>query len=265
MKIQSKLILITGAASGIGRATAVALAKNGGRLILLDKDEPGLSQVVEAICTAGGEAQGYSLDLTDADRVKTVAQEILETNGVPDVLINNAGAGRFLFLEETSPEEAVRMMASPYFGAVYLTQAFLPGMLKRGSGRIANVTSPAAYVPWPGATAYTAARWAMRGLTEALRADLRGTGIGVMLVCPVEVSSGYWDHNPGSRPRVPGITRLYSTLSPERVAQGIVSGLKKDRSEVFLPFLFHLTLKLYPFFPGVLHWLVWKTGWKRLE
>ncbi len=265
MIIQSSVILITGAASGIGRATALALAQKGGRLILLDKDAPGLNQVVDAICAAGGEAQGYPLDLADAGQVKRGAQEILEAHGIPDVLINNAGAGRFLFLEETSPEEAVRMMASPYFGAVYLTQSFLPGMLERDSGRIVNLTSPAAFVPWPGATAYTAARWAMRGLTEALRADLRGTGVGVTLVCPVEVSSGYWEHNSGSRQRIPGITRLYSSLSPEQVAQGIVSGLEKDRSEVFLPFLFRLTLKLYPFFPGLLHWLVWKTGWKRTE
>jgi NAD(P)-dependent dehydrogenase (short-subunit alcohol dehydrogenase family) len=84
-------------------------------------------------------------------------------------------------VDETTPLEAVQMMAVPYFAAFYVTRAFLPRMLERNSGHIVDVSSVGSRFVWPGATAYLAARWAVRGFTEALRADLAGTGIGVTL------------------------------------------------------------------------------------
>ena len=109
--------------------------------------------------------------------------------GTPDILVNNAGSGQWKFLEETSPAEIQAMMALPYFAAAWLTSAFLPAMRQRGSRHIVNISSLASRIVWPGATAYTAARWAMRGLSEALRADLYGSGIGVTLYESGEIES----------------------------------------------------------------------------
>src|SRR6266508_3654111 len=173
MKIDGRTIDVTGASRGIGKSAAEALARAGGRVALIARS-PEIEQVAAAI--AGGQARGYVADLGNAAEVSEVSQRIVKDLGAPDIVVNNAGAGRWLHIEETPPEEAEAMMAAPYFAAFYVTRAFLPAMLQRGSGTIVNINSPVAWLPWPGAIGYSAARWAMRGFNEALRMDLRGTG-----------------------------------------------------------------------------------------
>lgn len=264
MKIAGKLALVTGASSGIGAATAVALAAKGARLLLLARTQSALEKVAAGIDDSGGEAAAvYALDLTDAGAVLRVAQTIKVTKGTPDILINNAGAGRFLFVEETPPAEAAQMMAAPYLAAFYVTHAFMPTMLARRHGHIVNVTSPAAFAPWPGATAYTAARWAMRGFTKALQADLHKTGIDTTLVVPGKVSSAYFANNPRSEERLPTISRLYPTLAPQQVATAVVDGIEKNRRTVITPFSLRLTFLMHKIFPGLVERLLVETGWKR--
>ena len=203
MKINGKTVLVTGASSGMGASIAKAMAKAGGRLLLLARREHALRAVADEITRAGGEARVYPVDLANATAVMDVARRITAEVGTPEIIVNNAGAGKWLFVEETSPEEAVQMMALPYFAAFYITRAFLPDMLKRNSGHIVNISSVGSRFVWPGATAYLAARWAVRGFTEALRADLYRTGIRVTLYESGVVGSPYWEHNPGSLVRVP--------------------------------------------------------------
>ncbi len=115
----------------------------------------------------------------------------------------------------------------------------MPEMLARGSGRIVNMGSPGSFAPWPGATGYTAARFAMRGFTAALRADLDGTGIGVTLVVPGEVRSAYFDANPGTAARLPRAGKFFPVLTPEQVAAAIVrarrAGQRAGRAPVRAP------------------------------
>ena len=132
-----------------------------------------------------------------------LAETIIGEHGVPDVLVNNAGAGQWKPFVETSADEARAMMALPTLAAFAVTRAFLPAMLERGSGQVAFVTSPASFMVWPNASAYIAARFALRGLAEALRAELRHTPVGVTLVTLGAVASPYWQHNPGSRQFLP--------------------------------------------------------------
>jgi short-subunit dehydrogenase/mannose-6-phosphate isomerase-like protein (cupin superfamily) len=263
MNIRGSVVLVTGASSGIGAATARKLARKGAKVLLLARGSEAMEQIAQEIRAQHGFARAYAVDLGDAQAVQKTAEAIRSEFGSPDVLINNAGAGRFLYIEETEPDELHQMITSPYLAAFLITRAFLPGMIQRGSGRIVNVTSPAAYFPWPGATAYTAARWAMRGFTAALRADLRGTGVRVTLVVPGKVRSTYFEHNPGAEERLPGISRIYRTLTPEDVATAILSGVEHDRSEVITPFLLKLTVLAHRLLPGLVEWLVAATGWKR--
>jgi NADP-dependent 3-hydroxy acid dehydrogenase YdfG len=151
------------------------MAREGGRVLLLARTVAALERMAAEIKTMGGEAWVYPVNLSDAKAVEQTGRAIQQEVGVPDILINNAGAGRWLPVEETSPEEAVQMMASPYFGAFYITRAFLAAMRQRGTGHTVNLTSPAGFVAWPNATAYGVARWAMRGFLKALRADLHET------------------------------------------------------------------------------------------
>ncbi|MCI0578236.1 MAG: SDR family NAD(P)-dependent oxidoreductase [Chloroflexi bacterium] len=262
MRIADRVAVVTGASSGIGRATALAVAGKGGRVALLARRQAALEEVAAEIAAGGGTAWCYPVDLTDAAAVAGVAQAIQADVGTPDVVVNNAGSGRWWAVEETEPAEVVATMAMPYFGAFYVTRAFLPGMLRRGSGHIVNLTSPAAYTALPGAAAYAVARWAMRGFTQVLRVELHGTGIGVTLVVPGLVSSEYFENNPGTLERLPGMGRLYQ-VTPEQVARAIVRGVEAGRGQVVVPFALRLTLGLHRFFPGLIEWPVIRTGWRR--
>lgn len=263
MEIAGRVVLVTGASSGIGAATARLAAERGAHVVLLARGRAALDEVASDIRSRGGKASVFPVDLADLDAVASTCAAIEREVGPPDILVNNAGAGRWLAIDETEPALAVQMMAVPYFAAFAVTRAFLPAMLARGTGHVVNVTSPACYFSFAGAAAYDAARWAVRGFSGALRADLRGTGIGVTLLVAGKVSSSYWENNPGSEERVPGISRLYPTLTPEEVGRALLRAVERGRALVVIPFLFRLTLLLHRLWPAPVEWIVLATGWRR--
>lgn len=265
MEIKNKIVLVTGASSGIGSAIAKAMALAGAaQVILLARNEERLKLVANEISVAGSKATIFTVDLSDPEAIRNVTQRVINQVGLPDILINNAGSGQWKFLEDTSDDEIRQMMTVPYFAAASMTKAFLPGMLKRGTGHIVNISSVASRFVWPGATAYTAARWAIRGFTEALRADLSGTGIGVTLYESGEIESDYWQNNSGSRERIPKIgTLMIPVLTVEHVGQAIVQGVRKNKRLIVIPFMMKLIYLQHFFFPWVVQWLMTTTGYRR--
>jgi uncharacterized protein len=240
-----KLILVTGASSGIGRATAERLAVRGTTVLLLARNAERLADAVATIEKKGGKAAAFPVDLSDPVALEQVADAIRSAHGVPDIIVNNAGAGRWLPLVETSPDEARRMIELPYLAAFYVTRCFLPAMIRRGRGQIACVTSPASYIVWPNACAYIAARHALKGFTEALRADLRGKDIGVTLITLGTVSSPYWEHNPGSREHMPKVPSwLLPELTPEQAAETIADALERRKARVVRPSFYRVLFAL---------------------
>ncbi len=263
MKIQEKLIVVTGASQGIGAAAAKVLAKRGGKIVLLARTRPLLEQVVEEIVVNGGKAVAYAIDLKDAAAVEVCATRVMDEVGVPDIVVHSAGAGRWLLMEETSPEDAVEMMAVPYFATFNVTRSFLPHMLAKGAGHLVVVNTPAAMLTWSSAVGYIAARWALLGFTNALRNDLRGTGLHVTSIVPgVTLPTGYIDNNPGVVERVPKLASLLPVLTPERVAHAIVHSIEKNRREVILPFILKLTILLHRISPRFVEWLVSLSSYK---
>ncbi len=237
--IDGKLVLVTGASSGIGRATAELAARKGARVILLARGTEQLAEVAAGIKEAGGNAVAYTVDLSQAADVTAIAERIREEQGVPDIIVNNAGAGRWLPLVRTSLEEARQMIEVPYLAAFYVTRMFLPEMIARGSGQIACVTSPASRMVWPNACGYIAARHALKGFAEALRTEMKGTGIGVTLVTLGTVASPYWEHNPGSRENVPrAIPLLMPDLTTAEAAETIVTAIETQKARVVRPWFF---------------------------
>jgi short-subunit dehydrogenase len=262
MRIDGQTVVVTGASRGIGKATAEALGRAGARLAILARS-PEIEAVAAAIAANGGTARGYVADAGNPDEMERTARRIVSDLGNPAIVINNAGAGRWLHVEETPAQEVASMMAAPYFAAFYATRAFLPAMLARSAGCIVNINSPVAYMPWPGATGYLCARFAMRGFSESLRLDLRGNGVRVLEVVPSEVTSTYFENNPHSRERLPTITRLVPQLSPEQVAEAIVRGLERGRTRIVMPFMLKAALLTRALAPGLVDWLMWRTGARR--
>jgi short-subunit dehydrogenase len=251
MNLEGKLAVVTGASSGIGASTAYALAERGARVALVARNEERLEQVAQRIRAPGGEASVFVADLGDPAAIRELARRVLEGQGVPDLLVNNAGAGRWLSVLETSAADAAEMLAVPYLGAFNLTREFLPAMLERRSGRIVNVTSVATRLAWPGATAYIAARRAMEGFDAGLGAELLGTGLSSLLVVLGTVDSPYWEHNPGSRERLPP-PRGIRALTPEEAAAVIVSAIERDQRRLVKPAAFQLLFLWGALFPGAM-------------
>jgi short-subunit dehydrogenase len=248
MKISGSLSVISGSSSGIGEATARLLASKGSRVILLARDADRLRDVATDIRKKKGAADAYAVDLGDPKALAATAARIVTEHGSPNILINNAGAGRWLPLLETSAEEAAAMMALPYLAAFNLTRELLPGMLKRGSGQIVNITSVACRLAWPGAVGYTAARAAMEAFTNALRADMQGSGVSVMLATFGTVETAYWKNNPGSRPKS---SAAMKALTQEDVADAIARGIEREQRAILQPGIFKLLFALNALFPAM--------------
>ncbi len=245
-----KSVLVTGSSSGIGAAIAKRFGREGDHVVLLARNEERLERTAQDVRKAGGTATTYQIDLQDISATLSVAARITEEVGTPDLLVNNAGAGRWLPLLETNTEEASAMIAVPYLAAFALTRAFVPSMIERGSGGIAFVTSPASYLAWPNASAYIASRHALAGFAEGLQSELKPTGIVTTLVVLGTTETPYFENNPGSRERIPEAdSRLLPVLTADQAANAVYEGLAQRRRFVVKPGLYRVLFVLNALFP----------------
>ena len=263
MDLKGKLVVISGASRGIGAATALALAGEGCVLALLARTQADLDKVCTQVQQRGGRAVAFPCDLRDHLQIAKVAAEVQAQLGVPHALIHNAGAGRWLFTEETPAQEAEDMIALPYKAAFHLTRCFLPAMLAQGSGHLVAVNSPVSLMVWPGSAGYAASRWALRGFVEALRVDLHGTGIRVSEVIFGKVDSDYFTANAGAEARLPRIARIIPVLSTERCGQVIRAMLRSGRRRRVVPFILWVMSLFAWATPGIVRLLVRSTGHRR--
>jgi short-subunit dehydrogenase len=263
MNPKGRLILVTGASTGIGAAGAKALARAGARVVLQARSADRLGEVADQINAAGGQAFPVPVDVSDAHAVHEAARSVIDLFGTPDVIVNNAGAGRWLFVDETPLGEVEQMIAVPYLAAFNTTRAFLPAMLKRGSGLIVNVNSPVCFMPWPGCTGYAAARGALMVFTYALQSDLHGSGVEVCHFVPGKVTSEYFAHNPGAEERIPKFTKFIPTCAPEEVAERLVRAVTTERREVIFPAMLKASVLINRLFPRLVATLLRTTGARR--
>ena len=232
---KQRLAVVTGGSSGIGAATAAALASDGWKVVIVARGAEALHSVRDRLVSAGGDVVAEVADAGDGTAVVELAARVVAGHGAPDAIVNAAGAGEWRFIEDTPPDLAAQMMNAPYFAAFNTTHAFMRPMLERRSGVIIHVGSPASFVPWPGATAYSATRWALRGLHESLRQDLIGTGLHTCHVVFGEVSSPYFESNAVPRETLPTLSRWVPAITPEECAGVILETVRRPRPEVIHP------------------------------
>lgn len=175
---------MTGASRGLGKQVALASSRLSARVALLARDAEQLRRTADEIQAAGGQARAWPTDICDPSAVTNAVGEIVATWGRIDALINAAGTKVEGSVEQTGLGEALRAMQVNYLGAMLLCQAVLPQMRRQGTGHLVNVSSVLGKRATPGRAAYSASKAALNALTDALRAELRGTAISVTLVCP---------------------------------------------------------------------------------
>jgi len=184
MRLDGKTVVVTGGASGIGKATTFELARAGGRVIIADVNEQGGAAAQREAEAAGLKVEYLKLDLADPDSIDRFAAQALERCGCVDVLVNAAGWGKIQPFVENSPEFWDRVLAVNLTGPVRLTQKLLPKMMETRAGKIVNVSSDAGRVGSLGETMYSAAKGGMIAFTKSLAREAARGGINVNCVCP---------------------------------------------------------------------------------
>jgi NADP-dependent 3-hydroxy acid dehydrogenase YdfG len=182
-EIRGKVAVVTGAGSGIGRALAYDLARRGAKLAISDIDATGLAETAKQVRVIGAEVHQTRLNVTDRAGVLTYADEIAAEFGVVNIIINNAGIAFTGDVEKMSFEQIERVMDVDFWGVVNGTKAFLPHLIASGDGHVVNVSSLFGLLSMPGQSAYNAAKFAVRGFTEALREEMLINGHPVRVTC----------------------------------------------------------------------------------
>lgn len=235
-------VLVTGAASGIGRAIALRLARDGARLYLTDINAAGLAETVAMAQAAGAEvAEHRVLDITDFDAVGDFAADVHSRHPAMDVVMNIAGVSAWGTVDQLTHQHWRSMVEVNLMGPIHVTETFVPPMVAAGrGGRLVNVSSAAGIVPLPWHAAYSASKYGLRGLSEVLRFDLARHRIGVSVVVPgavdtplvqtVQIAGVDRDH-----PQVQRWVRRFSghAVSPEKAAEKILAGVAKNRFLIY--------------------------------
>lgn len=240
--VTGKRVLITGAASGIGRALAIASARKGAQLFLTDINDAPLQATAEEIRAAGGTIHSAAaLDVSDHAAVAAWADEIHAAYGSVDVVMNVAGIAVWGTVETLTHEQWRRVVDVNLMGPIHVIECFVPAMIAAGrGGHLVNVSSAAGLFGLPWHAPYSATKFGLRGLSEVLRFDLRRHDIGVSLVCPGGVDTGLVQTLEiagvdRSRPAMQKMTAGFRrhAVTPERAAQRILKGLERNRYWVY--------------------------------
>ena len=259
MNFKNKKCFITGAASGIGRAAAIAMSELGAQMFLTDINKKQLEEVVSLIKEKGGKVvSSEALDVSVFEEVKKFTDAIQERSGPMDIVMNIAGTSIWGTVELLQHAHWKKMVDINLMGPIHVIECLLPGMVTAGKGgHLVNVSSAAGLIALPWHAAYSASKFGLRGISEVLRYDLRRHGIGVSVVCPGAVRTPLV-----GTAVILGIDRNHSVaqrflkkferraVTPEKVAHDIIRGIRKNKFMVITSFdiklAYWLKRKLFP-------------------
>ncbi|HVT21567.1 MAG TPA: SDR family oxidoreductase [Mycobacteriales bacterium] len=241
MRYLGKTAVITGAGSGIGRALATELANRGARLAISDVNDTALGETV-AICEkSGAEVKGYHLDVADRSAVLAHAEEVTKDLGEANLVVNNAGVALMATVEEMSWEDLDWLMGINFWGVIHGTKAFLPHLIASGDGHLVNVSSVFGFVGVPSQSAYNAAKFGVRGFTEALRQEMliAGHPVAVSCVHPGGIKTNIARDARAARDLIPLEERAArfekaARTTPEKAALTILRGVDRKSPRILI-------------------------------
>ena len=246
MDIAGKTIVVTGGASGIGRALAIECRKRGASVALADVDLDGARETLSRTESGSGTATrctAHRLDVTSLDNWRAFREEVIQEHGVVDGIVNNAGVSFSGSVEDMSYEQLERVMSVNFMGMVYGTKEFLPGLKERPEGFVANVSSVFGLFPMKNQSAYCASKFAIRGFTEVLAQELKSTRVTATSIHPGHIGTNIVQ-NARKQGNVIGVTLSEEEqeafakgfkalgLSPARAATIILDGIKKKKTKI---------------------------------
>jgi NAD(P)-dependent dehydrogenase (short-subunit alcohol dehydrogenase family) len=241
LNLKDRVAVITGAGSGIGRATALSLARRGCHLALADLQEAGLAQTQAQALNAGVRVSAHRLDVASREAVAALPAEILAMHGRVDLLINNAGVALGGTFEQVSEADFDWLFEINFHGVVRMTRAFLPLLRASDDARIVNVSSVFGLISPPGQCAYAASKFAVRGFSNVLRLELADTCVGVSVVHPGGVATAIaqnarvaQDAPTEEMRRRLRLAEKLLRLPPEKAGEIIVRGIEKRRARILV-------------------------------
>lgn len=239
--LEGRVAAVTGAGSGIGRATALALAEAGCEVAISDVNEAGLDDTARRLESAGRRFSRRTVDVSQQAQVEDWANAVAAEHGGVHVLVNNAGVALSQSADRMRVEDVAWLFSINWWGVVHGTHAFLPHLRSAGEGHIVNLSSLFGFIGVPTQSAYCAAKFAVRGFTETLRVELAGSGIGVTCVHPGGIATDI-ARNARFTDGIGGVDRDGSVAkfdrvartSPEAAAKAILKGIRKNKARVVI-------------------------------
>lgn len=247
-----KVVVVTGATGGIGRALSWRFASAGARIVLMDVDEKQLPVVQNQIERSGADVLSIACDIADYGQCEAAMQQVIEHFGGIDLLINNAGVSHRSRFEDTELSVFERVMAVNYFGALHCTKAALPSLIER-RGMIITLSSTGGFAPMIGRVGYSASKHALHGLFESLRVELKEKGVHVMIVCPGATATEMHKSmlaGDGSIISIPAAPEK-SLASPQELADAIFEGAQHHKRIVIHSKMSKMSWFYWKFFPSL--------------
>ena len=264
--IAGKTALVTGVASGIGRAIALRLAAEGVNLFLVDIDELGLADTVQQARTAGVEVIGRRCDVGEPSQVSSVVAEILSRWGGVDILVNNAGITYYGSTVQMSAEHWDRVLRVNLHSHIQFTRELLPSLLERREAHVVNVCSMFGLVGMPKLAAYSTTKFALVGFSESLRNECGRDGLGVTALCPGFVDTNLFTSAPlGAKQKEHKVPPRIFRTTPEKVARAVVKAIRRNRRMVVMTPAAWFLVSAKRFVPGVMDFVLHLGRRKRVE
>ena len=236
MKPTDKVIVVTGAGSGMGRALVLALLKRGARVAAVDLNESTLQETV-ALAGQPGKVSAHVVNVSNRQAVEALPAEVIAAHSAVDGIINNAGIIQpFVRLNDLQYDAIERVLNVNLYGVIYMTKAFLPHLLKRPEAHIVNVSSMGGFFPVPGQSLYGASKAGVKLLTEGLYSELIDTNVRVTTVFPGAIATNI-SQNSGVTIQAPASaesSQSFPTTSAEDAAQIIIDGMERDAFQVYV-------------------------------